>query len=181
MKWIIALLLSTVFLIAAPKGRTKDITLSWPATNAIIYKIYSSTNLINWQLLSTTSNVTKVSYPVQNVRSMFFQIKADLKIFYTNLNVTLAWDIGDNSPDEVAGYFLYSGYFTTNYYLKTNVGNVTAAKLYKLSNSTTYHFAASAYDYFNIEGLLCPEIIWVSPPPTVTISNVPMPLAITLK
>lgn len=81
-------------------------------------------------------------------------------------NVSLAWD---PSPDvSVVGYKVYFGGLSGIYTNSLTVGNVTTATVSNLTTSTTYYFAAVAYDGAGVESDYSNEISYVpQPPPNV--------------
>jgi hypothetical protein len=79
--------------------------------------------------------------------------------------VTLAWNA---SSGPVAGYFVYYGIASGNYFSVEDVGNSTTYTIANLTNSATYYFAVRAYDSAGNQSGFSNEvstIIGVPPPP----------------
>src|ERR1017187_1496590 len=88
-------------------------------------------------------------------------------------NVSLAWN--PSTSTDIAGYKIYYGAASLTYTNTTDVGNVTNATVANLISSTTYYFAATAYDTSGLESDYSTEVVYTNQA-IVTISKVPPPL-----
>ena len=79
----------------------------------------------------------------------------------TTADLTLAWDA--SVDPEVAGYVLYYGTASQNYFYSTNIGSATTCTLSDLTRGTTYFFAVTAYNSSEIESTFSDEIAYQIP------------------
>ena len=166
MKWLTILLLSTIFLMGAPKkARSKTVTFTWPAVSGATYDITTSTDLINWQLVYSTTNTT-VNLQVQNEVARFFKVIATQSS--DQVSVTLAWD--PSPSPEAVGYFVYTGLSERVYFRKDDANNATTHTINSLTNAVTYHFAATAYDEAGEESDYSNEAVYTPLPFTHTLN-----------
>lgn len=92
--------------------------------------------------------------------------------------VTLAWD--PNPEPDVNAYLIYYGTNSRAYPYSTNVGNITRATVYGLSNGITWYFALTAQNTAGLESDFSSEVVAAFGPetnttPTIaTIPNVTM-------
>lgn len=80
-------------------------------------------------------------------------------------SVTVEWD--KNPEPDVNGYVVYYGNTSRNYPYSTNVGNVTTATIYGLSEGKTHYFAVTARNSIGLESDFSNELT-NSIPDTVT-------------
>ena len=71
-------------------------------------------------------------------------------------SVTLQWDA--NPEPDIAGYTVYYGTASRTYPQSTNVGNVTLATVYGLTNGTTWFFAVTASNTNKLESDFSNEV-----------------------
>jgi len=71
-------------------------------------------------------------------------------------SVTLAWD--PNPEPDVRAYIVYYGTAPRTYTASTNVGNVTTATVYGLTEGLTYYFAITATNTTGLESNLSNEV-----------------------
>lgn len=82
---------------------------------------------------------------------------------FAEKTVTLAWDPSPG-PD-IAGYKIYYGTASGDYSQVITVGNTTNATVSGLVEGSTYYFAATAYNSFDLESEPCEEISYTVPTP----------------
>ncbi len=87
-------------------------------------------------------------------------------------SVTLAWD--RSTGTNIAGYKIHYGTTSRAYTNTVDVGTSTNVTVSGLINSTTYYFAATAYDTSNLESDLSNEVSYtnvVLAPPTIVLTS----------
>jgi hypothetical protein len=82
---------------------------------------------------------------------------------FAEKTVTLAWDPSPG-PD-ISGYKIYYGTASGDYSQFVTVGNTTNATISGLLEGSTYYFAATAYNSFDLESEACEEISYTIPAP----------------
>jgi hypothetical protein len=93
------------------------------------------------------------------------------------VNVRLTWD---KSPDpSVTGYKLYWGVSTANYTNRIDVGTNIVGTVSNLIASTTYYFAATAYNAPGLESAYSNEVNYT--PFNVPPTNAPTNLRVTFQ
>lgn len=87
--------------------------------------------------------------------------------------IQLAWDV--NSEANIAGYRVYYGIVSRNYTTYIDVGNVTTYAVTNLPYSTTFFFAATAFNTAGVESELSVEASAMTalPPPLPPVPPAP--------
>jgi len=145
---------------------------SWSdSTSAQMY--YSAGGNTRWETAARTYGTwpTTLTMNAGGAALNYCIYAAPQTVTTTNLStpnrVTLAWD---PSPDaSVVGYKIYLGPTSAGYTNSVTFGNVTNAVISNLVASTTYYFAATAYDGVGLESDFSNETSYTVPtPPTNT-------------
>lgn len=146
--------------------------------NAGIY--YSANGTVRWQSgytygtwpspLSLSGSSSAYNYCIYATNTIVTPPTVITNLPATN-RVTLRWD---RSPDvSVTGYKIYLGPTSAGYTNSVTVGNVTNAVISNLVATTTYFFAATAYESSGLESDFSNETIYTVPSPTAPTNTPP--------
>lgn len=96
---------------------------------------------------------------------------------FSTYRVLLTWD--PNKETDIAGYRIYYGTNSRLYSVIIDVGNVTNTIVTNLSSSTTFYFAATAYNTSSLESDLSEEVSLTTPDTNTTIkATIPKSFAV---